>query len=60
MYTKPISDIIAGHGLSHHSYADDTQLYIAIEHSANIHSELLRMERCVTDIRNWMRVHAQT
>ena len=26
MYTKPISDIIAGHGLSHHSYADDTQL----------------------------------
>ena len=45
MYTKPISDIIAGHGLSHHCYADDTQLYIAIEHSANLHSELLRMER---------------
>ena len=41
MYTKPISDIIAGHGLSHHCYADDTQLYIAIEHSANLHSELL-------------------
>ena len=30
---------------------DDTQLYIAIEHSANLHSELLRMERCVADIR---------
>ena len=55
MYTKPISDIIAGHGLSHHCYADDTQLYIAIEHSANLHSELLRMERCVADIRTWMR-----
>ena len=57
MYTKPISDIIAGHGLSHHFYVlvDDTQLYIAIEHSANIHSKLLRMERCVADIRNWMR-----
>ena len=55
MYTKPISDIIAGHGLSHHCYADDTQLYIAIEHSANLHSKLLRMERCVADIRNWMR-----
>ena len=55
MYTKPISDIITGHGLSHHCYADDTQLYIAIEHSANLHSELLRMERCVADIRNWMR-----
>ena len=55
MYTKPISDIIAGHGLAHHCYADDTQLYIAIEHSANLHSELLRMEWCVADIRNWMR-----
>ena len=41
--------------MSHHCYADDTQLYIAIEHSANLHSELLRMERCVADIRNWMR-----
>ena len=55
MYTKLISDIIAGHGLSHHCYADDTQLFIAIEHSANLLSELLRMERCVADIRNWMR-----
>ena len=26
MYTKPVSDIIQRHGLSHHSYADDTQL----------------------------------
>ena len=54
-YTKPISDIIVGHNLSYHSYADDTQLYIAIEHSANLHSELLQMKRCVADIRNWMR-----
>ena len=55
MYTKPISNIIAGHGLSHHSYADHTQRYIAKEHSANIHSELLRMERCFADIRSWMK-----
>ena len=25
MYTKPVSDINQRHGLSHHSYADDTQ-----------------------------------
>ena len=57
MYTKSISGSITKHGLSHHSYVlvDDTQLYIVIEHSANIHSELLRMERCVDDIRNCMR-----
>ena len=30
-------------------------IYIAIKHSVNIHSELLRRERCVADIRNWMR-----
>ena len=32
MYTKPITDIIAEYDLPHHSYADDTQLYLVIEH----------------------------
>ena len=35
MYTKPVSDIILRHGLSHHSYADDTQLYMTMDHSNN-------------------------
>ena len=35
MYTKPVSDIIQQHGLSHHSYADDTQLYMTMDHSNN-------------------------
>ena len=35
MYTKPVSDIIQRHGLSHHSYADDTQLYMTMDHSNN-------------------------
>ena len=46
---------IARHGLSHLFYTDDSKLYIVIGHSANIHSELLRIERCVADISNWMR-----
>ena len=33
--TKPVSDIIQRHGLSHHSYADDTQLYMTMDHSNN-------------------------
>ena len=33
MYTKPVSDIVQRHGLSHHSYADDTQLYMTMDHS---------------------------
>ena len=35
MYTKPVSDIIQRHGLSHHSYADDTQLYMTMDHINN-------------------------
>ena len=35
MYTKPVIDIIHRHGLSHNSYADDTQLYMTMDH-ANI------------------------
>ena len=35
MYTKPVSDIIPRHGLSHHSYADDTQLYMTMGHFNN-------------------------
>ena len=35
IYTKPVSDIIKRHGLSHHYYADDTQLYMTMDHSNN-------------------------
>ena len=35
MYTKPVSDIIQRRVLSHHSYADDTQLYMTMDDSNN-------------------------
>ena len=56
MYTKrPVSDIIQRHGLSHHSYADDTQLYMTMDHSNNDWRDgLARIELCVTEIREWM------
>ena len=55
MYTKPVSDIIQRHGLSHHSYADDTQLYMAMGHSNNDWMDgLARIELCVSEIREWM------
>ena len=55
MYTKPVSDIIQRHGLSHHSYADDTQLYMTMDHSNNDWLDgLARIERCVSEIRDWM------
>ena len=55
MYTKPVSDIIQRHGLSHYSYADDTQLYMTMDHSNNDWRDgLARIELCVSEIREWM------
>ena len=55
MYIKPVSDIIQRHGLSHHSYADDTQLYMTMDHSNNDWRDgLARIELCVSEIRKWM------
>ena len=55
MYTKPVSDIIQRHGLSHHSYADNTQLYMTMDHSNNDWRDGLgRIELCVSEIRERM------
>ena len=55
MYTKPVSDIIQRHGLSHHSYADDTQLHMTMEHSNNDWRDgLAGIELCVSEIWEWM------
>ena len=55
MYTKPVSDIIPRHGLSHHSYVDDTQLYMTMGHFNNTcRVGLARIELCVSEIREWM------
>ena len=54
-YTKAVSDIIQRHGLSHHSYADDTQLHMTMDHSNNDWRDgLARIELCVSEIREWM------
>ena len=58
MYTKPVSDIIQRHGLSHHSYADDTQLYMTMDHSNNDWRDgLVCIELCVSEIREWMKLN---
>ena len=48
LYTKPVSDIIQRFGLWHHSYADDTQIYITIKQQDCFASKLSDMEMCVS------------
>ena len=55
MYTKPVSDIIPRHGLYHHSYADDTQLYMPMDHSNNNwRYGLPYIQLCVSEIKEWI------
>ena len=52
MYTEPVSDIIQRHGLSQHSYADDTQLYMTMNHSNNDWWDgVACIELCVSETR---------
>ena len=56
MYTKPLGDVIRAHGLQHHFYADDTQLYLSFKPNDKVvQSEALtRIENCLKDIELWM------
>ena len=57
MYTKPLRHIIIRHGgMLYHIYADDTQLYIRIEISADTEpaASIVKLEDCIEDVRNWM------
>ena len=47
--------MISFSGLSHHSYADDMQLYMTMDHSNNDWRDgLVCIELCVSEIREWM------
>ena len=58
LYTEPISRIAMMHGIHHHKYADDTQLYIDFTPTAEEDQSRAeawgRMERCIKDIKYWM------
>ena len=56
MYTKPVGDICRNHGLNHHFYADDSQLYLTFEPLDTLsHIEVIqRVEACLNDIVSWM------
>ena len=54
MYITPLKDIIQKHGISYHSYADDTQLYLNFRPGVDINNVCSRLEECISDIKLWM------
>ena len=49
LYTTSISQIITTHDVSHHMYADDTQVYIELSQS-DTHKSISSLSDCLTDI----------
>ena len=54
MYTRPVCDIVARHGMQYHCYADDIQIYATVGRDQCIVAALLKIEACVMEVADWM------
>jgi hypothetical protein len=56
MYTRPLSNIISNCGMNHHLYADDTQLYIAVNVRSPTSVSLVKesIQECSNQVHRWM------
>ena len=53
LYTTPLSNIISNFNVTHHLYADDTQIYVALD-DRNFDSSFAELTECLTCVQNWM------
>ena len=52
LYTQPLSDIIKCHMVSHHMFADDTELYQSVACN-DVQALLSRMQSCIAGVKLW-------
>ena len=53
LYTHPLSDVISHHSVSHHMFADDTELYKS-DFPSEAFSLAQTIESCVSDVKVWV------
>ena len=52
-YTTPLSQVASQQGISHHFYADDSQLYVSLS-SGNSAASLSSLKSCLDSVQLWM------
>ncbi len=52
LYMLPLSQIMRKNQIAYHSYADDTQIYLAL--SPNDYSPIDSLCQCIDEINSWM------
>ena len=58
MYTQMLADVTRRHDVQHHSYADDTQVYVHVrcEDTEDARfTAIVKLQACISDICEWMR-----
>ena len=53
LYTSPLSQVISKFNVTHHLYADDTQIYLAVD-SRNFDSSMEELTDCLKSVQEWM------
>ena len=53
MYTTPLSSFISNSPVSHHLYADDTQLYLSFS-SLSFTSNIAQLQSVIAQVSSWM------
>ena len=50
MYTKPIGGIVARHSLNYHCFADNLQIYLAVDRDESMVAALPKVELSVAEV----------
>ena len=54
-----LANVIRKHDVQHHSYTDDTQVYVRCEDIEDTRSPaIVKLQTCISDICEWMRANA--